>query len=115
MFKLLGAMTAMASLISGEGADRAQAPVYLVAEPSAGGVRVQVLGKSDAPYEGVFSLDVEAGGNVSRHRGSVTLGGGEHVTLSTVTVGLAPAAAWRATLRVEPKSGSAYEQVRTSE
>lgn len=115
MFKLLGAMTAMASLIPGTGDDRTETPIYLVAEPAEGGVRVQVLGKSKASYAASFALQVEAGGNVSRHLGSATLLGGEVVTLSTVTVGLAPAAQWRASLRVEPKSGNPYEQVRTSD
>ena len=105
----------MASLIPGEGANRPQPPIYLVAEAGTDSVRVQVVGKSEAPYEATFSLEVEAGGNVSRHRGSAALGGGAPVTLSTVTVGIATGGQWRARLTVEPATGNAYEQVQASD
>ena len=115
MFKLLGAIAAMASPIPSEDADRARFPIYLVAEPAAGGARFQVIGESEASYAATFSLEVEAGGNLSRHLGSATLRGGKPVTLSSVTIGLRPTARWRARLRVEPEFADAYEQVRTSE
>jgi hypothetical protein len=106
---MLAGMTALAS----GGAD--PAPINLVAEPVDGGVRVRVVGSSSADFDAIFSLEVEGGGNVSRHRGSARLRAGDEVTLSTVTIGVVAPAAWRARLRVEPSSGKQYEQVRASD
>lgn len=114
MFTFQGVLAAMASLVAGEGGQGAAAPINLIAEPVGESVRIQVVGASDRPYEASFSLEVEGGGNRSRHRGSATLRGGDAVTLSTVTIGLPPSAEWRARLRVEPREGEGYEQVRAS-
>ena len=104
----------MMTLASAGGADETKAPIYLIAEPTAGGVRVQVVGASDQPYDATFSLEVDGGGNVSRHRGSASLAGGAPVTLSTVTIGVRPPNGWQARLSVEPRHGEAYGQVRSS-
>lgn len=114
MFNFHGVLAAMASLVAGGSGQSASAPIYLTAEPVGESVRIQVVGSSDADYEATFSLEVDGGGNQSRHRGSATLRAGDVVTLSTVTIGLRPAADWRARLRVEPRDGQGYEQVRTS-
>ena len=106
---MLAGTTALASGGAGP------APINLVAEPVDGGVRVRVVGSSSADFDAIFSLEVEGGGNVSRHRGSARLRAGDEVTLSTVTIGVAAPAAWRARLRVEPSSGKQYEQVRASD
>ncbi len=113
MLKLLGALAAMTSSFSG-GQEGAAQPIRVVAEPVGGGVQVRVVGASEQPYAALFSLEVTSGGNRSVHRGSVSLTGGEPATLSTVTLGNAQPGQWRAHLKVEPQSGPAYEQVRTS-
>lgn len=113
MFKILGAFAAMMSSVGATPAAQT-APIYLVAEPAEEGVRVKVLGASPSHYEAVFSLEVSSNGNRSLHRGSARLGGGEPVTLSTVTLGGAKAGEWRAHLKVEPVGSGAYEQTRTS-
>ncbi len=115
MLKLLGALAGMMSSVSGTaGQGRAREPIQLVAEPAGEGVRVRVIGSSDAPYAANFDLEVSSGGNRSTHKGSVTLSGGETVTLSTVTLGNAAPGQWRAHLKVEPQAGQGYEQTRTS-
>ncbi len=115
MLKLLGALAAMTSSFTGtEGQEGAAQPVQLVAQPVGGGVQVTVVGASKQPYAAVFSLEVTSAGNRSVHRGSVSLTGGEPATLSTVTLGNVAPGQWRAHLKVEPQSGQAYEQVRTS-
>ncbi len=113
MLKLLGALAAMTSSFSG-GQEGAAQPIRVVAEPVGGGVQVSVVGASKQPYAALFTLEVTSGGNRSVHRGSVSLTGGEPATLSTVTLGNAEPGQWRAHLKVEPQSGPAYEQVRTS-
>lgn len=115
MLKLAGVLAAMTSSTSGaSGQSEAPPPVNLVAEPAGEGVRVQVVAASRDPYAASFSLEVTSGGNRSVHHGSATLAGGEAVTLSTVTLGNAAPGQWRAHLTVQPQSGPAYEQVRTS-
>ncbi len=115
MLKLLGALAAMTSSFSAsDGQKGAAQPILLVAEPFDGGVQVRVVGASKQPYAAVFSLEVTSGGNRSVHRGSVSLTSGEPATLSTISLGNAEPGQWRAHLKVEPQSGRAYEQVRTS-
>jgi hypothetical protein len=113
MFKLLGALAAMTSSMSGA-AGPAGGPIHLVAEPAGEGVRVRVVGSSEAPYAATFSLEVSSAGNRSLHRGSANLQGGEAVTLSTVTLGNAAPGQWRAHLKVEPQGEAGYEEIRNS-
>jgi hypothetical protein len=112
MFKMLGALAVITA--SANAAEPPAGPIQLIAEPAAEGLRIRVVGASEAPYSAVFSLEVTSGGNHSIHRGSANLQGGEAVTLSTVTLGNAQPGGWRAALRVEPQGSQAYEQVRTS-
>ena len=115
MFKLVGVLAAMMASVSGvAGAEGSRGPIHLVAEPAGEGVRVRVVGASEAPYAATFSLEVVSGGNRSIHRGSANLQGGEAVTLSTVTLGNAAPGQWRAHLRVEPQGSAAYEENRSS-
>jgi hypothetical protein len=104
----------MSSMDPGGDADAARLPICLIAEPAAGGVRVQVIGNSVEHYEATFSLQVEAGGNLSRHHGSASLAGGESVILSNVIVSLPLGGQWCARLCVESE-GNNYEQTRSSQ
>jgi hypothetical protein len=108
----MGVFAAMMSPVPAEAGAAGSTPIYLVAEPLPEGVRIKVMGASERDYEATFSLEVMGGGNQSRHRSSARLRGGEPVTLSTVTVGTQ--AEWTARLRVEPRDGEAYEQIRGS-
>lgn len=115
MFKLFGVLAAMMSSVSGNvGQERESVPIQLVAEPAGDGVRLRVVGASQAAYFASFALEVTSEGNRSLHKGSANLQGGDTVTLSTITLGNAAPGRWRAHLRVEPQDGQAYEQVRTS-
>ncbi len=115
MLKVLGALAAMISSLSGQaGPSGGREPIRIIAEPADGGVRVRVVGSASAPYAASFSLEVTSRANRSVHRGSANLAGGESVTLSTVTLGNSPPGEWRAHLRVEPEGGEAYEEIRTS-
>jgi hypothetical protein len=114
MFKLVGALAAMMTSLSGGAGEGARGPIHLVAEPAGEGVRVRVVGSSEAPYAAAFSLEVTSGGNRSLHRGSASLDGGQAVTLSTVTLGNASPGQWRAHLSVVPEGAPAYEEVRDS-
>jgi hypothetical protein len=115
MFALLKCVGAAAAMILASGAETAnkeQVPIYLVAERAAEGLRLRVIGSSHVPFEAAFSLEVTSSGNHSVHRGSAMLDGGEARILSTVTLGNADPGKWLARLRVEPRGGKAYEQVR---
>jgi len=112
---LIGALLTMLSATSGDGPT---APIYLVTEPAAEGVRVQVLASAASDLEASFVLEVNSdtvsGGNRSSHRGSAKLRSGETATLSTVTLGNVAAGRWEARLRVEPVGQEPYEQIRNS-
>lgn len=114
MLKLIGAALAMVATSAGGGDDHAASPIYLSSQPVEGGMRFQVIGAPASRYEATFVLEVSSSGNQSRHQGSASLEGGEHATLSSVTVGVSGNSEWRARLRVEPVGAAPYEQVLTS-
>ena len=114
MFKLLAGMTVLTMTFSHNSAASGNHPIELHVAPRAETLGIQVIGKSSMRYEATFLLEVEGGGNQSRHRGSAVLQPGEGVILSNLTLGLAQEAPWQARLRVEPRDGQPYEQVRTS-
>ncbi len=108
-----------AALASGSGgAGSAAAPVHLVTEPVANGVRITVVGKSASAVDATYALEVSsnpaAGGNRSTQRGSVRLRPGVPVTMVTLTLGGGQGGGWTARLKVEPKGAPAYEEVKTS-
>lgn len=90
-------------------------PVRLVTETVAQGVRIQVVGAAGVDAAATFTLEVDGDGNRSVHHGSARLAREvQPVVLSSVTIGLAPGRPWRAQLRVQPDTGLAYEQSRSS-
>jgi hypothetical protein len=114
MLRVLEIATAMIlAQVNGGGQSGNSAPIFLSAEPEGGLLRVKVIGAPSVDYEASFSLEVTSNGNHSVHRGSASLKGGDAVTLSTVTLGGATGAEWRAHLKVESSNGASYEQVRT--
>jgi hypothetical protein len=114
MFKFLGILAAMMFSAPTNGAPAG--PIRLVTEPAGDGVRIQVVGSADTPYEASYSLEAESGpqggSNRSVTRSWVRLEPGVAVTLATVNLG--NAGKWTARLKVEPKDAPAYEEVRTS-
>lgn len=114
MFNFLGGLAAMIVSAAGSPAQAPSTPIRVVAEPVAEGLRIRVIGASVAEYDADFVLEVTSGGNRSLHRGSARLGGGEPVVLSTVTLGGGVPAEWRAHLRVQPRGGEEYEELKAS-
>lgn len=112
MLSLLGLL----SLMTAEPATPADPPppVRLVASPTERGVRLEVIGESDRPFAGSYSLEASGagGGNRTVQRGTVRLEAGVPATLMTLNLGLAGGGGWSAKLRVEPAAGPAYEEVR---
>ena len=93
----------------------APAPLHLVTEPIAGGIRVRVVGKSAVACDARFSLEVSnrSGGGTSRsvQRGVARLLPGAASTAATLTLGNAGADSWSARLVVDPCGGDRYEEV----
>ena len=119
MLKFVGILAAMISpapSAAGGAAEGAAAPIHLVAEPVGEGVRIRVVGSSDAPFEASYSLEAESGANGASNRSTtrswVRLEPGVSVTLATVNLG--NAGKWTARLKVEPKDAPPYEEVRTA-
>jgi hypothetical protein len=114
MINILGLAAVMFSALSAGNDGSEGRPIYLVTQPTAAGVKVEVVGAVTADYQATFTLEVCAAGNQSTHRSSVHLRPGGTAILSNVSVGGSPQAAWTVRLRVEPNQGPAYEQVRSS-
>ena len=116
---MLHAFIAGLALIAAEAPDPASRPVRLEIAATDGGIRLQVIGRSDRPFAGSYALEVAAdaaaGGNRTVQRGGFRLAPGAPVTLMTLNLGLAGSGGWSARLRVEPASGPAWEEVRGSD
>lgn len=99
-------------------AGKPNAPVHLVTETVANGVRITVVGRSASAVDAKYALEVSssAGGsnNRSTQRGSVRLRPGVPVTMMTVVLGTGKGGGWTARLKVEPADAAAYEEVRSS-
>lgn len=112
---LAAAMMAGTPVAAANGAD---APVHLVTEAVANGVRITVVGRSASAYDAKYALEVSSSAagsnNRSTQRGSVRLRPGVPVTMTTVVLGTSKAGGWTARLKVEPARGAAYEEVRSS-
>lgn len=117
MGSLLGfaALAGMLGLAGSGGAASPSEPIYIVAEPSSGGLSLSLIGASDRHYEATYHLevnsDVRGGGNRSSQRGRVTLNPGQTVTLVSVSLGSESLGAWEARLYVEPLNEAPYERV----
>ena len=108
---MIGALILM-SAVTGANA----APIRLVSEPVAGGIRLQVVGASDLPVEAAYSLEVTSGAasrNRSLQRGTARLAPGVPAILVTLTLG--DAAGWTAVLKVTPETGAPYEQTQSAD
>jgi hypothetical protein len=97
-------------------ATAAPAPLHLVSEPVAGGLRLRVVGASAVACDARFSLEVSnrAGGGTSRsvQRGVARLRPGVATTAATVMVGNAALDSWSARLVVDPcAGGKRYDEV----
>lgn len=111
----IGALISMLASMLGTATPGGRAAIYLSTESVTGGVRFQVIGAPSKAFRGIFLLEVNGDGNLSRHQGSAELQGGDRAVLSTVTVGVPEQGEWRARLRVEPAGAEPYEQVATSD
>ena len=90
------------------------APITLVTEAVATGVRVQVVGRAATGVAARYSLEVSSAGSRTVQRGSVRLRPGETTILLTSTLGGDRRRAWTAQLRVEPEGAPAYQVSRSS-
>jgi hypothetical protein len=105
---------AAAALAAGgaQAAAPAEPPVRLALSEGNGQVRIEVVGLAPATYEASYSLIVTTGqGNHSASSGNVRLQPNIRTVVAAVTVGDA-GGRWNARLRVEPATGSPYEEVR---
>jgi hypothetical protein len=91
------------------------APLHLVTEPVAGGIRVRVVGISAVACDARFSLEVSnrSGGGTSRsvQRGVARLQPGVASTAATLTLANAGPESWSARLVVDSCGGERYEEV----
>lgn len=90
-------------------------PLQLETVITASAVTFRVVGLSSKPVHARYALKVIAGtGNRSTHAGSVTLLPDARVTVSTISVSVAPGGTWSATLQVDPDDEAAYAITRES-
>ena len=112
-FMALGLALMTASAEPGE-----SRPVQLLMEEQGSGVRLSVVGESDAAFRGDYSLEVTsdaaAGGNRTVQRGTVDLRPGIPATLMTLRLGNVGDGRWTARLRVQPEGSRPYELVRSA-
>lgn len=90
------------------------APITLVTEAGATGVKVQVVGRAMTSVAARYSLEVSSAGSRTVQRGSVRLRPGETTILLTSVLGGVAHRAWTAHLRVEPEGAPAYQVSRSS-
>lgn len=100
-------------------AGQPSAPIDLVAETAPAGVTLRVVGRSSAPMEAQYRLEVSsgpgAGSNRSTQSGSVRLEPGEERVLLTTRLGGVAERDWRALLTVTPRTGEPYRIERRAE
>lgn len=89
-------------------------PIKLVTQVQGERVLIRVIGDAATATRAEFELEVTSGGSGNathtRQRGKADLQPGESAVLLSTTLGGNSKGRWRATLRVEPNSGSAYEE-----
>lgn len=88
-------------------------PISLEVTPRDGAVDLVVTGRSEAPFQARYRLEVSSAdsGNRSVQGGEARLVPGQEVSLIHLTLAGAGAQNWTARLRVEPTDGGAYEEV----
>lgn len=91
-----------------------EAPITLAVTRLPHAVEVRVLGSAASTVRADFVVAVDAGSNVSEHRGTALIVPARNAVLSSITVAMAPDAPWRVALRVTPDGGVPYEEVRAS-
>lgn len=112
-------IAAAASMGAGPGADApAAAPISLVAETTAAGVELRVVGRSPVAVAASYTLEVVSGpssGNKSVQSGSATLRPDQPVVLLTTRLGGVAGSGWRARLLVTGADGASYEMTRQAD
>jgi hypothetical protein len=100
------AVTALLLLVSAPAlASPASRPLHLVTEPAANGIRLRVVGKSDAACVARYALDISStspgGRNRSAQRGTARLAPGTTAVVATSTIAGSMPTGWTARLSVE--------------
>lgn len=106
-------ITVLAGIVSAAAAPQ---PIHLEAVPNAGGVEVQVIGRSDVAAAARYQLVVTSGssGNRSTQSGVARLQPGQTAVLVRLRMSSGDQGQWSVRLSVEPESGEPYVREVTS-
>ncbi len=89
-------------------------PIKLVTQMQGERVLIRVIGDATTAIRAEFELEVTSGGSGNathtKQRGKADLQPGVSAVLLSTTLAGNAMGGWRATLRVEPTSGAAYEE-----
>ena len=106
----LAAIGTFAAAVATAATPRPDRPVDLVTQSGSAGMEIRVVAHAATAQTVRYTLDVTDGsGNRSTQSGTARLQPAREAILATVRLGARAQRSWRATLRVAPEQGEAYQ------